>query len=116
MYTKSKQTAKRFNIQKAKHFAKSKTISVTVLYKKQDILCYAIFMKVLELAFIYKKHETLRYMTFLNTKSQTLRKKNYNLRYLFKYKNPDTFALRNFHRISEIGGRGGGKIFIYKKQ
>ena len=43
IYTKSKITAKRFYIQKARHFAKSKTISVTFLYKKQDTLCCADF-------------------------------------------------------------------------
>ena len=38
IYTKSKKIAKRFYIQKARHFSKSKTISVTFLYTKSDTL------------------------------------------------------------------------------
>ena len=41
---KVKNTGKRFYIQKAGHFSKSKTIAVTVLYTKcKNTLCYAIF-------------------------------------------------------------------------
>ena len=64
IYSKSKNIATCFNIQKASHFSKSKTISVVFFYKKLHTLCYAIFMKSLNLEFIYKKHDTLRYDTF----------------------------------------------------
>ena len=68
-------------------------------------------MKFLKLAFIYKKHDTLRYMTFLYTKSQTLCKKQDNLRYVFIYKTRYFCAV--FHWIFEICGGGGA--FIKKK-
>ena len=82
-------------------------------YKKQDTLRHAIFMNILKLEFLYKKHDTLRYVTILNTKSQTLRKKQGNLRYVFIYKNPDTLRYAIFHGVFEISG--GGVIFICKK-
>ena len=34
------------------------------MYKKQDTLRYAVFMKILKLEFVFKKHDTLRYVTF----------------------------------------------------
>ena len=88
---------KRVLIQKARHFAKSKTILVKFLYFKSDPLYVTrLFVTFLKLAFIYKKHETLRYVTFLYTKIQALRKKQDILRYVFIYKNPDNFAFRDF--------------------
>ena len=67
----------------------------------------------LKLEFMYKKHDTLRYVIFLYTKSQTLRKNQDNVRYIFIYKNPDTLRYANFYRIFEIGGGAG--IFFMKK-
>ena len=70
------------------HFAKSKIICVTFLFTKSRTLYVTrFFMKFLKLGFIYiyKKHDTLRYVTFLYTKSQTLLKKQDNLRHVFKY-------------------------------
>ena len=68
----------------------------------------------LKLEFKYKNHDTLRYGTELYTKSQTFRKNQDNLRYIFIYKNLDTLQNTIFHMIFEIeGGRGR---FIYKKQ
>ena len=63
-------------------------------------------MKFLKLAFIYKKHDTLCYGTFLYIKSQTLRKMQDNLRYVFMFKNPNTLHYEIFHSIFEIGGVG----------
>ena len=63
---------------------------------------------------IYKKHDTLRYVTFY-TKSQTLRKKQDNFRFVFFiYKNSDTLhyaILMEFLNLAEGGGN-----FINKKQ
>ena len=74
--------AKRFYIQKTGHFAKSKTISVKLVYiKSQTLYVTQCFMGFLDLALLYKKHDTLRYVTFLYTKTQTLRKKQDDLRY-----------------------------------
>ena len=64
-------------------------------------------MKFLKMAFKYKKHDTLRYVTFLYTKSDTLRKKQDNLRYVFIYKNPETLRYGIFYIIVGIGGGGG---------
>ena len=61
-----------------------------------------IFMKMLNLAFIYKKYDTLRYVTFLYTKSETLRNKQDNLRYVFIYKKLDTLRSAIFHGIFEF--------------
>ena len=41
--------------------------------------------------------------TFLCTKSQTLCKKQDNLRHVFIYKNPDTLRYAVFHEIFETG-------------
>ena len=95
--TKGKQIAKRFYIQKVRHFAKIRTICVTFLYTKPQTLYVArFFMIFLRLAFIYKNNDTLRYVTFLYTKIQTLRKKQDNLRYVFIYKNPNTLRYTIF--------------------
>ena len=115
IYTKSEKIKKYFYIQKARHFAKIKTVWVTFLYTKSKTLYVTrFFMKFLKLAFIYKKNDTLRYLMFLNTKIQTLRKKQENLRYVFIYKNPDTLRYTIFHQNFEIGGGGGETFFIYK--
>ena len=104
---------------------KARLFPVTFLYTKIKILYVTqFFMKILKLAFLYKNHETFRYVRFLYTKSQTLSKKQDNLRYVFIYKNPDTLRYAIFHWIFEIEGGGGyiekqytlGYIFIFKKQ
>ena len=82
---------KQKNMRNVYIYAKSQTLS-----KKQDnfryifihkilyTLLYAIFHEIFEIGiYIYKTHDTLRYVTFLYTKSQTLRKKQDNLRYVF---------------------------------
>ena len=98
----SQKIAKLFYIQKARHFPKINTISVTFLYTKINTLYVTqFFMKILKLEFIYKKYETFWYVKFLYTKIQTLRKKQDNLRYVFRYKNPDTLRYAIFHRIFE---------------
>ena len=52
VYTKTK-IAKRFYIQKARYFSKSKTIPVTYLYAKSKTLYITqFFMKILKLAFL----------------------------------------------------------------
>ena len=70
-------------------------------------------MKFLKLTFIYKKDDILRYVKFLYTKIQTLRKKQDNLRYVFIYKNQDTFHYGIFRLIFEIGG-GGGHFYMQR--
>ena len=98
--SKKQKNAKRFYIQKARHFVKGKTISVMFLFTKSKTLYVTIFfMKFLKLAFIYKNYDTLRYMIFLYTKIQTLRKKQDNLRYVFIYKNPDILRYAIFQWI-----------------
>ena len=110
---KAKNIAQRFYIQKARHFATSKTIYVTFLYTKSFVLYVSqFFMNILNLAFICKKRDTLHYVTFLYTKIQTLRKMKDNLRYAFIYKDPDTLRYAIFHWIFEIGE--GGHFFIQK--
>ena len=70
------------------------------------------FMKLLKFAFMYKRYDTLRYVMFYK-KRQTLRKKKDNLRYVFIFKKSGHFALRDFHRVFEIG-QGEG-VFLYEK-
>ena len=53
-------------------------------------------------------------MTFLYTKSLTLRKKQDNLRYIFIYKKPGTFVLRNFFIEVLKFAEGGGHLLIKK--
>ena len=111
---KAKQIVKRFILKKARHFAKSTTISVTFLNTKiKTLYVTRFFMKILKLAFIYKNHDTLRYVKFLYSKIQTLRKKEDNLRYVFMYKNPDNLRYAIFYWFFLNGGGGG--ILICKK-
>ena len=76
-----------FTFKKSDTFQKVRQCPLCFIYKKQDTVRYAIFH---DLAFINKKHDTLGYVKFLNTKIQTLRKNQDNLRYIFIYKKPDT--------------------------
>ena len=116
IYTKSKRNAKHFYIQKARHFSNSKKICVRFMYTKiQTLYITQFFIQFLKLAFIFKNNDTLRYVKFLYTKSQTLRKKKYNLGCVFIYKNADTLCDAIFHRIFKIGG-GGRPFYICKKQ
>ena len=101
--------------QKARHFAKCETLSLTIVYtKKHDSLRYVIFYENLKLAFIYKNNDTLRYMKFLNTKIWTLPKKQNKLRCVFIYKIWTLYVMRfliEFLKMAEVGG-----TFIFKNQ
>ena len=98
LYTqKAKKIAKRFYMQKERHFSKSNTISVMFLYTKSHILYVKQFFMKCSSWNIYKKHDTFCYGTFLYAKTQTLRKKQDNLRYVFMFKNPDTLHYAIFH-------------------
>ena len=78
-YTYKNKNVKRFYIQKATHFSKSKTISVSLLYLKGKALYVTqFFKKCLKLASIYKKHNTFRYVAILYTQIQKLSKKQDN--------------------------------------
>ena len=78
IYTKIKTIAERFHIQKASHFARSKTISVTLLYTKSKTIYFTQWH-------IYTKS---RYFV---------------LRDVFIYRNPDTqFALRFIDKNPDI--------------
>ena len=62
-----------FYTQKSSHFAKSKTICVTFLYKNMDTLRYSIFHWIFEIgggggAFLYAKKDALC-VTFLYAKN-----------------------------------------------
>ena len=70
-------------------------------------------MKFLDLAFIYNKRDALRYVKFVYIKSQTLGKKQDNLRYGFLYKNMDT--LRHAISIESLKLVEGRGIFVYPK-
>ena len=108
IYTKSNFFAKCFYIQKARHFSKSWTISVKFLYiESYTFHVTGFFMKILRLAFIYKKHDTLRYVTFLYTKSQTLRKKQDNLRYVLYTKIRQFCVTRFFIEFLKFAEGGG---------
>ena len=72
---------KTFSYTKSKKLCKNQdNLRYVFIYKNPDTLRYAIFHENLNLAFIYKNHDTLRYVPVLNTKIQTLRKKQDNLR------------------------------------
>ena len=88
---------KRFYIQKARHFEKSKTIYVPLLYiKSKTIYVSQFFMKILKFAFIYKKYDTLCSVMFLYTKSLILCKNQENFALHFYIQKSGHFALRNF--------------------
>ena len=70
-------------------------------------------MKFLRLEFIYKKHDTFRYVKFLNTKSQALRKKQDNLRYVFIYKNLALLRYAIFIEFLKFA-KGGGHLLLKK--
>ena len=70
-------------------------------------------MKILKLVFILKKNDTLRYVKFIYTKSQTLCKKQDNLRYVFIYKNPALCVTRFF--IEFLKFTEGGDIYFFEK-
>ena len=72
------------------------------------------FMKFLKMALLYKKHDTFRYGTFLYIKSQTFRKKQDNLCYVFIYEYLDTLRYAIFHWIFDIDGRGVRHFYMQK--
>ena len=85
---------KSFNIQKAGHFP----------YKKLDTLHYAVFIKKIEVGpYIQNLLHSALNCDFIY-KEETLRKKQYNLRYVFILKNPDFLRSAIFQGIFEIGG------------
>ena len=103
-----------YHIKKAKHFAKSKRISVTFLYTKiRTLYIPQFFMKILKFAFIYKKHDTLHYVKFLYTKIQTLRKKQDKLPYVLYTKIWTLCVTRFFIEFFKLEEGGG---VIRKKQ
>ena len=55
--------------------------------------------------YIYKKHDTFHHVRFLHTKSQTLQKKQYNLRDVFIY-----MIFMEFLKLAE----GGGNFYIQR--
>ena len=66
LYTqKAKKIAKRFYIQKARHFSKARQFPLCFYIQKPIHLTLRDFDEILNLAFIYKKHDTLRYVSFL---------------------------------------------------
>ena len=65
-----------------------------------------------KLSFIDKKHDTFCYVTFLNTQSETLRKKQDNLRYVSIYKNPDTLRYAIFMEFLKLAEGGA---YLYAK-
>ena len=112
--TKSKKNGPTFLYTKTQTlFKKLDNFRYVFMYKKPYTLRYGIFMKFLQLAFIYKKHDTFRCVTFLTSKSQTLRKKQDNLRYVFKYKNPALCITQFFIEILKFADEGA---FIYLKK
>ena len=96
-------------------FKQQENLCYVFIHKKLHTLCYAIFHGILEIGIcIYIKNDTLRYVTFFNTKSQTLLKKQDNLRYIFIYKKPDTLRCVIFHGTFEISRGVGGHFYIQK--
>ena len=57
--------------------------------------------------FIYTKSKKIAKCLYIYTKSQTLCKKQDNLRNFFIYKNPDTLRYPISHENFKIGGGGG---------
>ena len=101
-------------VQKARHFAKIKTICVTFLFtKSQTLYIKQFFMMFLKLAFLYRKksqHFALR--DVLIYQKQTLCKK----KDVLNIRNPDTLRYAIFHGVFEIVGGGGGEVFMSKTQ
>ena len=114
-YIYKKQKNRNVFIYKKRHILqKARQFCYIFIYKNQDTSLYAIFMKMLKLAFIYKNNDTLRHVAFLYRKIQTLRKNQDNLHYVFIYKNRDTLRNTIFYRIFDICGGGGRHYYIQK--
>ena len=84
------------------------------IIKNPDTLRYAIFKKLLKLAFIYKKHNTLRYVTFLYKKSQTLRKIK-TICVTFLYTKIQTLRVTQFFIEFLNLERRGGHFYMQKQ-
>ena len=82
------------------------------IYKKQDTLRYAIFMKFLKLTFLYKKHDPLRYLTFYIQKVGHFAKSK-TICVTFLNTKSGFFPLRDFSLHFWYWRRGGD--FLYAK-
>ena len=113
IYTKSKKKLRNvFIYKKPDTFQKARQFPLRFYTQKAIHWRYGIFMEFLKLEFIFKKHDTLRYVTFIYSKSMTLRKKQYNLRYVFIYRNPALFRYAIF--IEFLKFAEGGGIYLSK--
>ena len=113
IYTKSKKNSKRFIYKKQDTFQKARQFPLRFYIQKSRLLTLRDFHEIFEIAiYIYKKHDTLRYVTFLYTKSQTLRKKQDNLRYVFIYKIRHFCATRFFIEFLKFAEGGGHFIYL----
>ena len=112
VYPRRGEIAKGFYIQKARHFAKSKTICDTFLYIKSLTLCVTrFFIKFLKLAeggciFIFEKQCTLCYI-FKRKKQCTLRYVLY-LKFIVKY----SYLTINVRAIRAIRSKNNFELFI----
>ena len=112
IYKRQNKLQNNLYIQK-KHLEKARKFASRFIYKKLNTLRHAICHEI-----IWSWHLCTKSMTLLVTwrfykKSQTLRKKQDNLSYVFIWKKNGHFALRNFHKNVEIG-QGEGGISIWK--
>ena len=115
LYTlKSKTIAKLFLHKKPYTFQKARQFPLRFYLQKAIHLTLRDFYEFLKLAFIYKKHDTLRQVTFLYTKSQTLRKKQNNLRYVLYTKIRHFCVTRFFIEFLKFA-EGGGDLLIKKQ-
>ena len=111
IYTKRKEIAIRFYIQKARHFAKSMTIPVTFLYKNKITLFPPIFHEIFEVGIYIQKAWHFSLCEFLIQKFRHITKRK-TICVRFYIQKSKHFALRNFHGIFEISW--GGRTFLYK--
>ena len=116
IYKKQKKCKTFIYIRKSRHFAKSKTVCVTLLFTKyQTLYVSQFFMKFLKLGFLYTKNMTLCVTwSFYIQKTRHFKKSKIICVKFLIYKNSDTLRYAIFHGMFVIGGGGRG-AFSWKK-
>ena len=116
IYTKRKTNYHTFLYTKSQTlFKKQKKFCYVLINIKLDTLHYTILHEMFEAGIFIQKGWYFALGDVLYTKSQTLGKKQDNLRYVFIYKNSDTLPYAIFHWIFETGGGGGGHFYSQKQ-
>ena len=92
-------------------FKKQDNFRYVFIYKKLVTLSYAIFHGNFEVGTYIQKSWHFALRDAFIYKDQTLHKKQYNLRHVFIYKNPDTLRYSIFMEFLKLA-EGGGHFYM----